>query len=156
MAATRPFIGGLRILHLAITLGALFFMGFAYYSVTAGFQQQPNSDKIFYIVAVVIVVTMPVIGTFFFKQRVAAAQTLPHLNAKIQAYRAAFITRIAFIDGAIIFPIVVALVTADVRVILLAVINFVYLFFTRPTEDSVALDLALSPQEKEALQSAEY
>lgn len=143
-------------MHLAITMGALFFMGFAYYSVTEGFQQQPNNDRIFYIVAVVMVIIMPAIGTFFFKQRVAAAQNLQQLADKLSAYRAAFIARIGFIDGAIIFPIVVALVTADVRVILLAVINFVYLFFTKPTVDSVAMDLALSAEDKEALQSAEY
>jgi hypothetical protein len=155
MAAKRTFVATLRMLHLAITAGALFFIGVAAYSTTASVQQPPVDVQMFYIVAIVIVIAMPAIGTFFFRQRMAIAQTLPQLSDKLQAYRSAYITRIGFIDGAIIFPIVVALVTINPMVIGLSTINLLYLFFIRPTTDSVALDLALSAEEKEALEIAE-
>lgn len=155
MGAKRTFVGTLRMLHLGITAGVLFFMGIAAYTTTSGLQQPPADVKLFYIAAAVMVVVMPAVGTFFFRQRMAAAQTLPQLSAKLQAYRTAYITRIAFIDGAIIFPIVVALVTVNPMVIGLSTINLLYLFLVRPTVDSVALDLALSSEEKEALEIAE-
>lgn len=148
------FLKSLTIIHTALLIGATLFTVFA-----TLMPQQPHHytlpafDAALLGVGFALFISSQVIGSMVFTQRLRTAAQLNTLSEKLNLYRAAYITRLAMAEGAVMFFAVASMVTGNLLASGLAALGLVALMLQKPGVTGISEALNLSHEERLILES---
>jgi len=105
-----------------------------------------------------IAVPIMAIGSFIasmmlHRQLIATAVSKPTVQQKIVGYQTAMIVRLALLEGASLFGIVVYIVTTNLLYLGISGVLIAFFITLRPTRDKIETDLNLDYQDKADLDS---
>lgn len=92
---------------------------------------------------------------FIFSKKISILKQSSNLCAKMSGYRAALITKYAFIEGPSFFGIVAFLMTADLYFIPFPIICILIFILTFPNKEKIANELDLNVSERTKLDNPE-
>ena len=146
-----PEIKALSVVHFALFLGQLLFGFIALFLVYSGkfFSAQLEDHlQIFVVICVITGGLSYMAGTFLFRQRLEQINSgYKLLPQKLNEYRAASITRWALMEFAVVFNIMIFMLTSSYVVICIAG-ALIFMFTTfRPTTERIANDLNIREAE---------
>ena len=144
----------INILHKALLFAELFFSVIAAYLVYSNTFSSTlqDQDKIFLCVAFIFSVAGYFAGTSIFNNRLAEIRgSDDDLDTKFNKYRAASIMRWAMIEGPCIFSLICFLLTADYKLLILALILIVVLTIIGPSRTKIATQMELDDEEATSL-----
>jgi hypothetical protein len=115
-----------------------------------------NSPKEVFIYMVPLIALLAVlISQLIYRQKLKKLKSYQSLIPKMTEYQGVFIVRLALIEGASLFAIVVYLLTVEAIFMAIAVLLIVYFVLLRPTRIKIALDLELNASDKMKLDQAD-
>jgi len=102
-------------------------------------------------VAPILAVGCFIMSSFLFKQQLQIAANKSDLKSKITGYQTASIVRMAPLEGASLFNIVVFLLSGNYFTLIISILIVLYFLSFRPTKDRVTDSLNLSYEEQSEL-----
>jgi hypothetical protein len=155
MQTAKQYFRTLNVIHYALLAGQLLFAGVALY-LTYGKNQVMNAPKEVFIYVVPLMAVLAVlVGQAIYRIKTKKLIRYQSLTAKMTEYLSIFIIRLAFIEGASLFAIVVYLMTVETIFMGIAVLLIVYFVLLRPTRIKIAMDLELNASDKMKLEQAD-
>lgn len=152
---TRPLtpagvIKTLPIIHAALIIGQVLFAAITLFITLSkpAASRSAQPDDVFMILVPVMAAGSVVLGQFMFKKLLAVAQQQATIQGKMARYQSAFIVRMALLEGASLFGIVVYLLTANPLFIGISGLLVIYGIWLRPTRQKTEDDLQLSYPDK--------
>ncbi len=105
-----------------------------------------------------IVVPIMAIGSLtasvmLYRQLLAAAINKPTVQQKVVGYQTAMIIRLALLEGASLFGIVVYIVTTNLLYLTISGVLIAFFITIRPTRDKIETDLSLDYKDKAELEN---
>ncbi|RKD85082.1 hypothetical protein [Mangrovibacterium diazotrophicum] len=150
---TQGYFTAIRIVHLALMGGIVFFSAISYVLQLNGFESSSDEEFNRFLAPVVGVF---VIGAAFasqivFKQRLKECVSKPSLQEKLMLYRAALILKFALIEGPSFMAVVAYLLTGNL--LYLGVVGLLLILFLiyRPSKEQTILDLELNMNDRRLL-----
>jgi hypothetical protein len=134
--------------------GFLFIPGIAiYYLIKGGTMGSPDYTFALMLqtIAMFLVPGMMLLGYFFLKQGLKSIDTTLSLDQKLQRYLSLFLIRCALFEVPFLFCAAAALITKETLFIWSMPAILLIFMLLRPSADSVAEDLQLTPSEKKQL-----
>ena len=119
------------------------------------FQPDPSLRDIFIYIVPLFVLNGFVTGNIIYKNRLKKIKKFNSLTSKMTEYRGAIIIRMALLEGASLFSIVIYLITADIAFIAMAGIVVLYFLLLKPSREKVILELELNSTERMKVESDE-
>lgn len=155
MQTSKQYFRTLNVIHYALLAGQLLFAGVALY-LTYGKKQVMNAPKEVFIYVVPLMAVLAVlVGQAIYRIKTKKLIRYQSLTAKMTEYQSIFIIRLALIEGASLFAIVVYLLTVEAIFIAIGVLLIVYFVLLRPTRIKIAMDLELNASDKMKLEQAD-
>ncbi|PKP09034.1 MAG: hypothetical protein CVU09_13290 [Bacteroidetes bacterium HGW-Bacteroidetes-4] len=155
MQTSKQYFRSLSLIHYALLAGQLVFAGVALY-LTYGKTQLVDSPKGVFIYVVPLIALLAVlVSQAIYRLKIKKLISYQSLIPKMTEYQSIFIIRLALIEGASLFAIVVYLLTIEAIFMAIAVLLIVYFVLLRPTREKIALDLELNPSDKMKLEQAD-
>lgn len=143
----------LRILHFALLAGMIFFSLVALFLFYNGLEPiDVELSRAFTYIIPIFVVSGYVASHLLFKNRMGVARSAKYLTEKLTHYRAAFIVRLALLEGPAFFAIVAYMLTSELIFLGWAAIIIVYFITLWPTPAKIVADLALNYNEQHELE----
>lgn len=145
-------VRNINIIHMALIAGQAIF---AFVMFTQSQQTTIKLDKHdgFILTIPVFAIGSFFISSFLFKKLIAKTINVNDLNGKLANYQIAAIVRIALLESASLFAIVIYNLTGNFLFLLIAILLMIYGVIIRPTVETIADDLQLSYDEKMQLKS---
>lgn len=150
----KGFLKSLTIIYTALLIGASLFSAFA-----VSMPQLPRHynldglDLPLLSVAGFLFVSSQGIAAYLFNQRLQVARNTPDSDSKLNIYRAAFIVKMALLEGPVMFASVTTLITGNVLGTGLAVLGLLSMLFQKPGITGIADALNLSREERLQLEN---
>ena len=110
--------------------------------------------SIFMPIAVILTFSTAFFANLIIKKRYEASQQTEGLKAKFSDFRANFIVKAALHEGPMLISIIFMMLENNIFFLLLAAINWVLLYSTKPTIEKFKENYKLSSSEKQELASA--
>jgi len=146
------YIKSLKIVHIALVLGIVFFALISILLQSKGFGDLGEEIKNILLILVPIFVAFGILASrFIFKQRIKTIDKSFSLKKKLENYRSALILKFALIEAPSFFAIVSYLLTGDYIFLVLVVILIVVFIFYTPSLTKSINDLELSRVESDIL-----
>jgi uncharacterized membrane protein len=137
----------LGIIHLALLAGQALF-AFVMFTLSEQTSIKLDKNDIFIFIVPVFAVAAFFISQLLFKTLLNKAVNTTGLNAKLSNYQIAVIVRMALLESASLFAIVVYYLTGNFLYLLIAILLMIYGVVIRPTAENIADDLLLTYDEK--------
>lgn len=148
---SQEYFKSIKIIYFALLAGQLIFLFITLYlNLELSFSQE-SSDilwDIFLIIALTLALNGFVTGQLIYKNRLKKIKKYTELKTKMGEYKGAFLIRLAMLEGATLFSIVIYLITANLMFIGIAGIVIIYFVYLNPTRDKISFDLELNSTEK--------
>jgi hypothetical protein len=147
------FVKNLRIIHISLLSGIVFFAIVAYLIRTrSGSMVGPRELEILtYISLIFILVELP-LAYWLHTRKMKSIADWPDLNSKLDAYKASHIVKIAMFEGAGFFSCLVLLLGGKNMVLVQILIVLIIMLLENPSATKVANELNLSPGDKDLLE----
>lgn len=147
----KEFVKGLQILHLALAVGVFLVLFILKYIL--GVDKTANESLLFSYMAIGIAGMSFLLGTFIYNKRIDEIKSNKSRPAieKIAEYRAAFIFRLATLEGPAMIAIILHFLEGHPITFYVAVAMIALLIVQRPTADKIKSEIGLSTQEIGAL-----
>lgn len=146
---SKQYFRSLTILYLGLLIGQLAFSAITlYFNLGLLFQPDDSLRDIFIYIVPILVVNGFVTGHLIYKSRLKKIKNYNSLISKMRDYRGAMIIRLAMLEGASLFAIVVYLLTADLIFIAMTGLIIAYFIMLRPTIEKISMDLELNSTER--------
>ncbi|WP_448699512.1 hypothetical protein ACFGVR_21040 [Mucilaginibacter sp. AW1-3] len=107
------------------------------------------NDPYLYTIPMMAVISS--LSTVLYKQLLTTAINKPTVQQKVTGYQTAMIARLAMLEGASLFGIVVYQLTANLLYLVVSGIIILFFIVIRPTRDKIETDLNLDYQDKAEL-----
>ena len=156
MQTSKQYFRTLNVIHYALLAGQLLFAGVVLY-LTYG-KTQPvvgTQNRVFIYMVPLIALLAVLISQLIYRQKLKKLKSYPDLIPKMTEYQSIFIIRLALVEGASLFAIVVYLLTVEAIFISIGVLLMVYFVLLRPTRIKIAMDLELDASDKIKLDQAD-
>lgn len=142
----------ITIIHLALIAGQVLF-GIVVFAIAKQQPHSPKNDALIYVMPAMAV------GCFLAsmllpKNMISTIKSDQPLLAKLKLYQAAFIIRMALLEGPSLFGIVCFLLTNNIVFISISAALVLYAMYQRPTRQKIEDDLNLGYEEKAELDGA--
>ena len=146
---SKQYFRSITILYLGLLIGQLAFSAITLY-LNLGLLFQPDDSlrDVFIYIVPIIVVNGFVTGQLIYRNRLKKIKNYNSLASKMGEYRGAMIIRLAMLEGASLFAIIVYLLTADLIFIAMSGLIIAYFIILRPTIDKISMDLELNSTER--------
>lgn len=145
----------LRVLHLAIAAGLMLFIAIMILLFQTGQLKaiDPSLERTLQVVAVVLSVSLLLVGFNLFKRKMLEARNSPEPGGtRMNLYRTACITWWAMIEGPGILAVVGFMITGNYAFIALAGFHMLLLFLFMPRKENIIVLLNLNSKEVEQLE----
>lgn len=150
-----PAFSSFKIMHRAMFIGQLVFLGVLFFLVYRKMVSPPLAaqDKIFQVIAVVFSAVAFFAGNELFKKRLAAIKDDIDLTlkGKFEKYRSACIIQWALLEGAVLFSGICFFLAGNYAFLALAAVLALLFMLQAPDKNKMALQLGLSSADVEAL-----
>lgn len=155
-STTGAYIKTLKLIHLALQAGQVFFIVVAFFLRNTGAFPAPFEDWNIFLIAVLLITASAIgAGLFIFKQRMDAIAGSKALADKLTDYRAAAIVKYALAEGPSFFAVVAYLLTGNMIILGIAVAIIAYFATMWPTVGKMSSEMNLTPDEKMKLENQE-
>lgn len=155
-STTGAYIKTLKLIHLALLAGQVFFIVVAFFLRNTGAFPAPFKDGYIFLLAVLLITASAIgAGLFLFKQRIESITGRTALADKLTDYRAAAIVKYALAEGPSFFAVVAYLFTGNMIILGIAVAIIAYFATMWPTVEKVSSEMNLNPDEKMKLENQE-
>lgn len=146
---SKEYFRSITIIYFGLLIGQVAFSAITLY-LNLGLMYQPDDSlrDVFIYVVPILVVNGFVTGHLIYKNRLKKIKSYNILTSKMGEYRGAMIIRLAMLEGASLFSIIVYLLTADLIFIAMSGLIIAYFIKLRPTIDKISMDLELDSTEK--------
>jgi hypothetical protein len=144
-----------QIIHLALLIGQLMFAVVTYVITSSkGIINFTfiNNDPFTY-VAILLAMGGFFLGNFLFRQELNNASEKNSLREKLMSYQAGLIKKLAPMEGASLFSIVIFMLTGNLFFLVITGLVILYFITLRPTKEMIGNDLNLSYDEKMQMDS---
>jgi MFS family permease len=146
---SKQYFRSLTILYFGLLIGQVAFAAITLYlNLELLFQPDDSLRDIFIYIVPIFVVNGFATGHLIYKSRLKKIKKHNSLTSKMGEYRGAMIIRLAMLEGASLFAIVVYLLTADLIFIAMSGLIIAFFIILRPTSDKISMDLELNSTEK--------
>lgn len=146
---SKEYFKTLSILHLALTIGVLFFGLIVSFLILTGTMSNDRTDLdsiLMYFIPILILGGL-LAGNRIYKNKLVGLKESNDLKAKMTNYRSILINRYAFLEGPAFFALVAVMLTSNLFYLVFAGIMVIFMIYWRPTRNSVIADLGLNQQE---------
>ncbi|HNP21790.1 MAG TPA: hypothetical protein PKM63_14450 [Panacibacter sp.] len=136
----------LTVLYTALLAGQVIFLLLSVFLVFSGnfVNRMPELENIFFIAVPASIIIARLAGNLLFKRKVQDAVNMTSNSDKLNAYRAAFLTRCALLEFSTLFAIISFLLTNRMELLVFAA-GGLFLFVTlKPSKEKVANTLQVS------------
>ncbi len=155
-STTGAYIKTLKLIHLALLAGQVFFLAVAWFLRSTGAFPAPFEEWTIFLLAVLLITASAIsAGLFIFKQRMASIAGRTALAEKLTDYRAAAIVKYALAEGPSFFAVVAYLLTGNMIILGIAVAIIAYFATMWPTVGKMSSEMNLTPDEKMKLENQE-
>lgn len=142
----------LSIIFLGLISGQILFFVVAFFLVKSGtFPANENLNSIFKMVVPFENVFAIFFGYIFYNSKMKSSKNITELNEKIRTYSKANLIRMATLEGANLFNIVVFLLTGNYFYIVYFIAAMVIYIFFKPSADKAIAELELSREQADTL-----
>ncbi|MGE4288291.1 MAG: hypothetical protein AB7E36_06350 [Salinivirgaceae bacterium] len=155
MQTSKQYFRTLNVIHYALLAGQLVFAGTVLYLAYGKTQLVDSPKGIFIYVVPLIALLAVLLSQAIYRFRIKKLKSYNSLIPKMTEYQSIFIIRLALIEGASLFAIVVYLLTVEAIFIAIGVLLIVYFVLLRPTRIKIAMDLELNASDKMKLEQAD-
>lgn len=142
----------LRMIFFAMLIGQLLFLTIVFIlrsqGVDFGFEDLVN--PLLVIVLLVSAISV-IVGKQVFNKKIERAKNQKTLLQKLEAYRVAFIVRLAFVECAVLLALIIFMLTSSYYFSGIAVILILLFMTFQPSKSSVSMSLELSLDEQSEL-----
>jgi hypothetical protein len=144
---------GTQMIFVALMATQLMFAGAAFFLVYSGQLGEPDYTMAIGLqqLAMLLVPGCMAGGYFLYKSQIAKIDRKLPAAQRLVKYQSIFITRAALFEVPVLFLCVCAMVTRELLFLYIAPIVFLAFVLLRPTVESVATDLELSPADRKKL-----
>lgn len=139
----------LNIIHMALAAGQILFAAVTFI-IPKNPVKGPGNDTLIYI-APVLAITCFIAGHILFLKLLSNIRKDTLLKAKLIAYQAATIIRLALLEGPSLFSIIGFLLTGKLIFLVIAGALVAYFIYLRPSRQKIEDDLNLDYEEKAEL-----
>jgi hypothetical protein len=148
--AKEQWLKSLNVLHLALVIGMSIFLGLVCFLKKDVLTFQTSSDTMpFTVVGLVLGLGVLFVGPLLFNARIKAASGT--LNQKLNTYRQAFVVKMAVLEGAAIFNILVLFLFGSGIQLLVATLLLCFMVMQKPSAFKISEALQLNYEEKSLL-----
>ena len=146
---SKEYLKTLSILHLALTVSPVIFglVGFYLISIGSILIDSAVLDMVFTYIVPVFIVGGVFGSNWIYKNKLNQLKEENDFNLKMSSFRGALILRYALLEGPALFSVVVAMITSNPLFLVFTGIMVGFMFYWKPTKDTVIADLQLSQQE---------
>lgn len=146
---SKQYFTTLKLLFFALFIGQLSFLLIALYLVINNkFSGDPTlKDSFIYIVPAFMVGAI-FIGQVIYKSHLTKLKQKNTLIEKMNGYKIALIIRLALLEGATLFSLIVYLLTSEVTFVAMAIIGLAYFLLLIPAANKIAVDLELNGDDR--------
>ncbi|SDD91973.1 hypothetical protein SAMN05216464_10341 [Mucilaginibacter pineti] len=145
----RSVLKAIIMIHAALLVAQVLFAIASYAVGTKTKYFGAPSTQILYLIAVPLIAAVSFVASnLVFKLLVAKLTGKDTLAEKLVGYLSAVIVRLALLEGASLFGIVVSFITGNLLYLLIAGLLIFYFLMVRPTADKLESDLELTYDQK--------
>lgn len=155
MQTSKKYFRSLSLIHYALLAGKVVFAGFALYLNYGKIQSVTSLNELFIYMVPLIALVAVLLSQLIYRQQSTKLKTYNTLVPKMTEYQRIFVIRLALIEGATLFAIVVYMMTVEAIFIAIAVLLIVYFVLLRPSIAKIAMDLELNASDKMKLEQAD-
>lgn len=148
---TGKVLFNLKIIYFALLTGVLFFASAIIFLVADDIGKDVPGDKTLLIALLVVTATSIPAGMYISRRKISQIPKNISLPDKLRQLTAAWIIRLATIEGTLLFSLVILLLTADYRLLYITVLILFYFAMNYPSKEKVAAYLNLSREEYDQL-----
>ena len=142
----------IKIVHLALVAGIIFFMLIALFLQFNGFGKMGKEFNTIFIYVASLFVLVGISASYLIsKRKLKACLSKPTLLEKLNSYREVLVLKFALLEAPAFFVIVVYLLTGNLFYIGLAILTLIFFVIHRPTVTSTITDLALNSKEQQII-----
>ncbi len=143
----------LQIVHLALVAGLIVMTALiVFLNMQRVNREQIDEAVPFIVVGAVSALLNLLLSKIVFSKQVSSVKTLQSLDDKLYRFRQAFLTKMALLEGAGIFNVIVTFLTGSYITLAFALVIVIAMYFQKPTKFSVTEALGLSPDESARLE----
>lgn len=136
----------ITIIHLALVAGQILF-GIVVFAVGKQHPHNSKNDALIYVMPAMAIGSF-IVSMLLPKNMISNIKSEQPLLAKLKLYQAAFIVRMALLEGPSLFGITCFLLTNNVVFISISAALVLYAIYQRPTRQKIEDDLNLGYEEK--------
>ena len=138
----KEFFRSIQILHAAMFMGVVMMLIILKYVL--GIEDRSEGDYLFAMVGIGLAVSSLVLGQFMYTQKIDAIkkEQLPVME-RLEQYRAAFIMRLALLEGPALFCLVLHFLNGDPLLFYTCLFMIIMLAFARPLAAKIMEELGL-------------
>lgn len=154
---TQEYFKTLLILHLALSMGPVFFGLITTFLILGGVISNDATDlnTIFLYLIPIITISGLLSSIWVYKMKLRGLKEEKDFKTKMTNYRSALIIRYALLEGAAFFAILAVILTCDLLFLAFAGLMIILLILWRPTKKLVISDLKLNMLEKAFIEDPE-
>ncbi len=146
----------LRILHIALTMGVMFFLGVGSYITFFSPPITPPEEEfpfVYFTILLLISMSTVGIGLFVFRVILAKIPKQESLRRRLQVYQTAFLIKMALLEGPGLLSGVFLILTGKWIFVVVGVVLVAFMLMQVPTIDSVSQSLELPVTERGILEN---
>ena len=150
---SREYIRSLILVYFGLLTGQIVFAVITF-AVNKQLMEPMAEDLrvVFIYIVPVFVINGFVTGQLIYRNRLRKIKRLDTLASKLGEYKSAFMIRLAMLEGAFLFAIIIYLLTADLIFMGMSGIIIAYFLVLRPTIDRISADMELNSTERMKLE----
>ncbi|SMO54432.1 hypothetical protein SAMN06265379_102401 [Saccharicrinis carchari] len=144
----NDFFKSLTIIYFAMLMGPIIFLFLVLFLKLSGGQIITDKFSSSYGVMVFLISFISVNGgRYLYKRLVLQAQSKMNIGEKLNAYQTSVIINLAFIEGAVLFSIVVFFLTSQVYFLLFTLVLIMIFLTIKPTRQRAIKDLKINSEQ---------
>lgn len=142
----------LKIIHVAIVISLLIFLGFSIYlSYTVNFNLGESMKDFFQVIVPLLFIASVTASQILFKYKINSIQSHDDLSLKMNAYRTAFIIKCAVLEAPVLLSIVAYFLTSDALFSILSAVMIAYFIMQHPNASKMKEQLMMNETEKRSM-----
>lgn len=153
MENTNQFLKTLNIIHLALMAGVGFFLAIITFMHQSAQIEKfiDTNEMLLVLIAAIAAFSQLMLGNVLFKKKLQLINMNDALEDKLSAYRSAFIIRLALVEGAGFFTVVLYMLSASYFLLGIGLALLFAMLLLRPVRSKIASDLQLTSKQRQAL-----
>lgn len=152
---SKAYFKNLNLIHLAMLAGQILFVIVALYLELTQTGQHPDEiegAEIYFMIVAILTVSGILGSKLLYESLTKNAQKKESIIEKMQAYQSALIVRLAILEGAILFAIVVFLLASEMLVLAFAAVLLLFFVGAKPTKQKAITDLRLNKENQKLIE----